>query len=366
MKCPKLLSINRFSLLSVFAMATLVTASISGISAFAQEPVTDSTTAEEKKTDAPKQERRDFWDYIDIDESGPDQKDYVDKSLEFVLSKSHLIANWVDGFFDDSRSQDVKNQTRLKLSYWGFWDKEDKYNDDNFNYSIKVKFPRFENKLQLFLGNEDDDESARSTSGGVFPDQVNQDDTFLGIRTFDLFDLKDKMPGQFSTSFGVSYNDSKINYRIEPRYTYRHDWDKWSLYFRQKVKYSSRDKWQTETRLDFDRALSSLYFFRLSNELFWEQENDDFDGYEYYIRPIISRRLRGRQALLYEWNNRFRDKPEHDLQATGLTVRYRRQVWKPWFFVEAAPTLTWRKDDDWKTSPGIFLKAEILMKLIDK
>lgn len=346
--------------------ALLFTTALLSLPVAAQDASATGAMPETEKTDVPRHERRDFWDYVDVDADYGEEQDYIDKSLGYVLTTSHKFANWVDSFFDDTRTQDVKNQTRLKLGYWVFRDQEDEYNDENFYYSIKVKLPKLEERFQLFIGNEDDDDTLRNASGGVFPEQVGNEETFLGIRAFDLLNLKDKIPGSFSTSFGIGYNDGKINPRVEPRYIYRHNWDTWSLYFRQKVRWSRNKKWQTETLVDFDRALSERFFFRLSNELWWDQENDDFEGYEYYVRPIIAQRLKGKQALQYEWNNRFRSEPEHDLAATSLLLRYRRQVWKPWFFVEVAPQVTWRNDYDWETSYGIFAKAEILMRIRDK
>jgi hypothetical protein len=286
--------------------------------------------------------------------------------LGFVLNKSHQFANWVDGFFDDDRTVGIKNTTRLKLSYWAFFDQDDEYNEDDFSFNIRVKLPKAQKKVQLFITNDPDEELASSRSGGVFPDQRPSDETTVGLRFFDLAGLQKKIPGKFSTAAGVGFSSGNLTFRIEPRYIYTHDFEIWSTTFLQKVRWHSRDGWSAQTRLDFDRALSKKYFLRFNNELYWEEEEQDIYGVEFRPRVILSHRLSGKQALLYEWNNLFYSKPEFDLNTTALAVRYRRQVWRPWFFVEAAPQVAFRNAADWDPSAGIFAKVEILLQKTDR
>ncbi len=327
--------------------------------AMAQPPDSDSDIeVEEVKP------RGDFWKYEELDTEIHD--DAVSKSLGFVLNKSHQFANWVDGFFDDDRTRGIKNTTRLKLSYWGFFDQDDQYDDDDFSFNLRVKLPRAQKKVQLIITNDPDEELSSSRSGGVFPEQRQTEETTVGFRFFDLAGLEKKIPGKFSTAVGVGFSSGDPTFRIEPRYIYTHDFDIWSTTFLQKIRWHSRDGWSLESRLDFDRALSEKYFLRFNNEIYWEEKEEDFDGYEFRPRVILSRRFSNKQALLYEWNNLFRSEPSFDLNTTAVAVRYRRQIWKPWFFVEVAPQLAFRNEDDWDPSAGLFAKVEVLLKKTDK
>ncbi len=303
--------------------------------------------------------RGDFWLYQEIDPE--QQKDPVSKSLGFVLNKSHQFANWVDHFFDDDRTKGIKNTTRLKLSYWGYREKESRYDDSDFTFNIRIKLPRAQKRIQFIMTNDPDENLANSRSGGVFPDQQRSDETTVGFRFFNLLDVTKKIPGDFSTAMGVGFSSGSPAFRIEPRYIYTHNFETWSTTFLQKVRWHSRDKWRTETRLDFDRALSDKYFLRFNNEILWEQKQDDFGGIEFRPRVILSRVFSSKQALLYEWNNLFRSQPDFFLHTTSLALRYRRQIWRPWLFVEVTPQVSFRDEDDWKSSPGIFAKLEVLL-----
>ena len=329
--------------------------------AFAQSSPIDSESDIQIEENRPS---GDFWKYEELDED--QHGDAVSESFEYVLNKSHRFANWVDGFFDNDRTVGIKNETRLKLSAWGFWDENDVYDDSDFNFNIRVKLPRAKKRAQLIITNEPDDDMANSRSGGVFPNPESKDETTVGFRFFDMIGIGKKIPGKFSTAVGVGFSSGDPNFRIEPRYIYTHDFRIWSTTFMQKIRWHSENGWRSLTRLDFDRALGKKYFFRSNNEILWEEEEDDFDGYEFRPRLILSRRLSGKQALLLEWNNIVRSKPDFDPYTTALAVRYRSQILRPWLFVEVAPQVAWRNEDDWDASGGIFAKLEVLAKKTDK
>ena len=339
-------------------MTGLLLASISG-TATAQPSAVDSDAdiqVEEQKPSG------DFWKYEELDDDL--HGDTVTESFEYILNKSHRFANWIDGFFDDDRTRGIKNETRLKLSAWGFWDENSVYDDSDFNFIVRIKLPRAKKRVQFVLTNEPDDDMANSRSGGVFPDPETKDETTVGLRFFDV--IGKRIPGKFSTAVGVGFSSGDPNFRIEPRYIYTHDFNIWSTTFLQKIRWHSENGWRSLTRLDFDRAISKKYFFRSNNELQWDEEEDDFDGIEFRPRFILSRRFSSKQALLFEWNNIVRDKPEWDVHTTALVLRYRRQILRPWLFVEVAPQVAWRNEQDWDASGGIFAKLEILAKKTDK
>lgn len=327
--------------------------------AMAQPPAVDSDTDVQVEEHKPS---GDFWKYEELDDDR--HGDTITESFEYILNKSHRFANWLDGFFDDDRTRGIKNETRLKLSAWGFWDENSVYDDSDFNFNIRIKLPRAKKRVQFVFTNEPDDDMANSRSGGVFPDPQTKDETTVGFRFFDV--IGKKIPGKFSTAIGVGFSSGDPNFRIEPRYIYTHDFDIWSTTFLQKIRWHSENGWRSLTRLDFDRALSKKYFFRSNNELQWDEEEDDFEGIEFRPRFILSRRFSSKQALLFEWNNIVRDKPDWDVHTTALVLRYRRQILRPWLFVEVAPQVAWRNEQDWDASGGIFAKLEVLAKKTDK
>ena len=111
---------------------------------WAQAPKADTDHESQMEESRP---QGDFWKYQELDEDL--HGDPVSESFEYVLNSSHRFANWIDGFFDDDRTRGIKNTTRIKLSAWGFFDKDDSYNDSDFNFNLRVKLPRTQKRVQF-------------------------------------------------------------------------------------------------------------------------------------------------------------------------------------------------------------------------
>jgi hypothetical protein len=297
-----------------------------------------------------------FWNYQEMDEA--EGSDYFTESMEWTLNATHKVATWLDSFFDDERVRDQQNVTRVKIAARAFYD-QDEDNEYDLKFSIKAKLPKARERLQLFLTNDLDQDMDAATNAPPLP-RDEQSQTFLGLRAFDV--IGEKIPGNTSTAAGINLSGGKFNYFIEPRYSYTHNFTKWDLYFLQKIRYSRKDSWESRTRLDLDRILTEKFFFRFNTELYWQDENDDFDGFEHTLRFYLAQKLPGRQALVYELNNVMRTKPEYDLYSTSVVTRYRRQFWRKWMFFEVAPQVAFRRPVDYDPAFGILLKIELLMQ----
>jgi len=295
-----------------------------------------------------------FWDYQKMDESEGD--DYFSEGVEYTLNTTRRVANWLDSFFDSERVKDEENITRLKISARGYID-QDEESEADVKFSIKARMPNTRKRLQLFLSNDLDEDMDASANAPPLP--RDEDETaYLGLRIFNI--IGDKIPGHTSSAAGVNLKGGDINYFIEPRYSYLHEFDQWNLYFLQKIRYSHHDKLESRTRFDFDRVLNEKFFFRLNTELYWRQDNEDYDGFQNTLRFYLSQKLPGPQAIIYEFNNLFRSEPDYHLRSTSLRVRYRRQIWRRWLFLEAAPQIAFREEEDFKASLGMVLKLEIM------
>ncbi|MEN8213519.1 MAG: hypothetical protein ABFR19_04065 [Pseudomonadota bacterium] len=318
------------------------------------EPDLQQQAVRFQQTQAESKHRENFWDYQEMDETA--YNDYLSKGVEYTLDTTRRAANWLDSFFDNERVRDEENVTRLKISARGFYD-QDEGSEADVKFSIRARMPHTRNQLQLFLSNDLDEDMDASSKSLPIPRDVD-DSTYLGLRVFNV--IGDRIPGNTSASAGINFKGGGLNYFIEPRYSYLHDFDKWSLYFLQKIRYSHVDNLETRTRADFDRVLSEKYFFRLNTELYWKEDNEDHDGIENTLRFYLSQKLPGPQALIYEFSNLFRSDPDYHLHASSLAVRYRRQVWRPWLFLEAAPQVAFREEEDFNPSLGITVKLEIM------
>jgi hypothetical protein len=53
------------------------------------------------------------------------------------------------------------------------------------------------------------------------------------------------------------------------------------------------------------------------------------------------------------------NKPTYRLEQALVSMRYKRQIYRPWLFLEVEPFILWLRKEDFRTSYGIALRAEI-------
>jgi hypothetical protein len=53
------------------------------------------------------------------------------------------------------------------------------------------------------------------------------------------------------------------------------------------------------------------------------------------------------------------NKPSYRKEQMLVSLRYKRNVLRPWLFVELEPFILWLREEDFRTSYGIALRAEV-------
>ena len=79
------------------------------------------------------------------------------------------------------------------------------------------------------------------------------------------------------------------------------------------------------------------------------------------MNTSLSRLLDDDSALSYRWTSTYNTEPTSRWTRTALSVRFRQQFWREWFFVELIPELVWEEEHDWETNPGIRIVLEALL-----
>jgi hypothetical protein len=52
-------------------------------------------------------------------------------------------------------------------------------------------------------------------------------------------------------------------------------------------------------------------------------------------------------------------KPSYRSEQRLLSVRYKRNILRPWLFVEVEPFMLWLREEDFRTSYGLALRLEV-------
>ncbi|MCP5076513.1 MAG: hypothetical protein GY951_00410, partial [Psychromonas sp.] len=94
--------------------------------------------------------------------------------------------------------------------------------------------------------------------------------------------------------------------------------------------------------LDFDHSINSHFLLRWAN--FVTRETEDL--LELGSGLILYQYISATQALNYKASLTAQEKPEHYISNYHLSVTYRHNILRKWFYYEIIPELNWPKELD--------------------
>jgi hypothetical protein len=269
-------------------------------------------------------------------------------------------------FFADTEDAFTSNETRVRLRLntdyidghgWDF----------SPNIRLNLALPFLNDKVRLVM-NEDTDEDQGSNAS----DSAEGSD--LALRWVELDG--DRLGLSFDLGLrlsGVGYPDSQTEAAGFARIntSLRFELGKnWSSRSNNRLYYYSNTKVRNDFRQYFDRPFNDNVMFRSRTRVQYFEEN----GYnpQWEQKLTIFHKLNEKSAIAYEavvekmaLEDSIFDPEDiivglQDSYYSGLIrLRYRRNIWRPWFFVEVWPTLAWPEERDYETTPAVRIRFEI-------
>lgn len=295
------------------------------------------------------------WSQTDSAASHPDR--LADRGHRYLSGLMTDTVQRVDSFFESDNYTDELATTRVKIRHSTFFTAKDT-TESRLRVSGRVHLPRFSKRVSLVLeGN--DDQSLMDLDSDLAEEYDGVEDDFdrasVGLEYF-------QRAGQrldFRMSAGVRADPAIY---LGPRLRYKHAiGTRWLGRYIETLRWYTDDGWDSDTRIDFDRSLGSQSLFRQTFRARWQEERRDNRGFSFSITSALSQFLDERSALRYQWRSVYFTEPQGRWHKTSLAVRYRRQFWRDWFFVELVPEISWEEEFDWETNPGFRIVLEVLL-----
>ena len=262
----------------------------------------------------------------------------------------------LDGFFAGDDAIRKTNGSFLKL---GFEFRQLKGGTSYLEPKVKFRLdlPTLKEKLRLVLESEPPEEQTideKKRAQGSNRDQKDLNDSTVGA--LDLA-LRSKRHYSTSTGVGVKFGqpiDPFWRYRLNGIYALNKDWE---ISSHDSLYYFHAEGWGTQLEVTFQRNGPWFVFRQTSDGRYdyktrrWELANT-FS----FLREIDSKR-----AINYQVGIIGETQP--DVQATGYFAHaiYRRKLHKEWLFYEMIPEFYYPKEDNWKFSPSITFKIEMVL-----
>ncbi|WP_019614169.1 hypothetical protein [Psychromonas ossibalaenae] len=255
------------------------------------------------------------------------ESELVDQAYNYLNRKFCQPALWFDEFFVDDRfTEDARAGTMVR------W-----YNDfklvesEGFEYDTQLKarfhLPKGSRKLKVVFESDAEDHLTN-----LFPNNSETANSTLGLR-YDWY-----AKGRSSFNVKVSLRPS-----IEARYRYSYPFTEQTVgNFTQRV-YQKKKVTGEVTELDVEHSFNPIFLLRWSNYFKYENDVEHFElGSGLTLYQYISRK----QALSYKASMTAHDKPHHFISNSHLSVTYRHNILRKWFFYEFTPEINWPKEHD--------------------
>lgn len=262
----------------------------------------------------------------------------------------------IDSFFvDDYYTTFGDNSTRIRLRL------DTSYIEDHGwevkgKLKLKLVLPGLGERIRFVMNDDEpsDDDVAAKEDG---------DDNDLAFRW--VFMQKDNSALSFDLGLRIKSGDLDPFLRFNSAIQYDII-GQWYGRTSNRLYYYSDTYWRNDFRQSFNRPITDNLLFRARTRLQYFDEND----YNPFIEQKFSlfQTLDLKSAIAYEtlWKKQaeedsvfdedeIKGKPQDSYQNVQLRLRYRRNVWRDWLYVELWPIIGWAEERDWDTVlAGVF------------
>lgn len=264
----------------------------------------------------------------------------------------------VDGFFSNAGTDDnaVSNDSWARIRVEGA---RAEGNDFALDTSIKLRavLPQTERKLKLLVSTEN--EGAQEAS--EVPNASGRDD---GNASFALRFLESAQDN-INLDIGLRRRDGVLQFfgRINGRFKLYEGKD-WTARAANSYYYYNRSGYENTLSFDFRRKLGveENVYFRTFTGFEWENDRrgaiiSSSAGYYWQLDTKRSFAL----EVLGSYHTALNEDIDDRFRGHEYRVRWRHNIWRPWFFYEFWPSVSWPASIDYRKVEGFLLRAEVII-----
>ncbi len=264
------------------------------------------------------------------------------------------LGAWIDGFFAAENYEAELNESRVRVRIDSFSDRYEG-TDVDAKARLHLKLPALDDRLRVeVLSAGEAEEDTTTTDAPVEPagSDLSLDSITAALSYFFRNDEQRSVRARVGLDFDGYEPNPFVGLRYREQFELNEDWN---FRFVQRFRYFSLDGLESRTTLGLDRVLPEDMLFRWEIDGTWLEEQPN---YLYSVNFSVFQPLDAKSAVEYQLLNSFLTDP-HRLDRVTVRFRYRRQVWREWLFLEAAPQLAMPRIRDFEPVPGILLRVEM-------
>jgi hypothetical protein len=286
---------------------------------------------------------------------------WVDQAHSGIERGLFATVVWFDRFFGDERV--VLAERPESILRWKSelrWDEEEDY---SFRSSVRasLRLPRLKDRWRLVFTSE-----SRGDPNAIIPEDPGNPglDPRSQVRTSStslIYDIFRTPRSVLDAGVGVKVTIPP-NAFVRTRYQHARPVGFSTLgRFTATAYWDARDGFGESNQLDFERWLALPTLLQWSNSFTIEEKNKD-NGWAWGTQLSLLQKFSLKSAITFAAGVSGSTLPAWIAQDYRVSVRYRRNVWRKWLFLEAEPDIHWPRKEDGSRKPvwGATLRAEVV------
>ncbi|MDH5476932.1 MAG: hypothetical protein OEY50_01240 [Nitrospinota bacterium] len=280
----------------------------------------------------------------------------IDEQHKWFSGELESTAILVDSYFDNENTNIESNQSQIKVNLAVFYEQGSVPNP-GMGLDVKLVLPRFEKRLHLIINGDPEelttgaDQTIRNPSS-ILPKAEDVPKT-AALRYFLI--AVDRMSLSLDGGADVKGTDPLLF--LSSRYRLNIDLHPTKLRFTQYAKWYTDTGSQLITRFEWDQLLNDSWLMRSSAEGSWYEQKE---GYFYFGRLEMYHTLKRNSVIYYSGTLYLATMPENRISNMVIKALHRRNIWRPWFFIEGAVQASWPEETRYTVVPAVSLNVQIL------
>jgi len=278
----------------------------------------------------------------------------IDAGHAYASAGVRGLGTWIDGFFSDEEYEAEINESWVRVRIDNFAELYEGAEVDA-KARLHLKLPALDERVRveiLSAGEAEEDLATADDPGVAQPSDLAPDSITAALSYFIRNDEDISVRARVGLDFDGYEPNPFIGLRYREQVEFSEDW---SFRFVQRFRYFSLDGLESRTIFGLDHALPDDRLFRWQIDGTWQEEQPD---YFYGVSFSLFQALDAKSAIEHQVINSFRTHP-HRLDEVTLRMRYRRQVWREWLTLEAAPQVALPRDRNYEAVPGFLFRIEM-------
>lgn len=218
----------------------------------------------------------------------------------------------------------------------------------DFRFKIRVKLPALEDKVELLLSDDEEDVNQQAVKAARSQQLGSNDQATVALQ------FKNKPDSKIAYRVGLG-RGSQIYTRARHSDGFKVN-ERNNINYYAEVNYYTDDQLGVEARVSLSHTISKNQAIEFENTFRYRDRSEDL-FWRHQVQYLYLKD--SKSSYLFTAMIDGLNKPSYKEEQVLLSMRYKRNVLRPWLFIEVEPFVLWLREEQFRTSVGMAIRAEV-------